>query len=312
MENHVRGLESLGRSHETYGDLLVPMVLGKLPSDMSTNLARDHDGPEWKFQQLRESILKEIWILEVGVHTNLSKGTLPGTSTTVTNSFFTQARGKPPNTTRFRPPETRGKCAYCKGHHPAYNCRVITDCQERWAIVKREQLCFNCLGSHKSSACQSRHHCHKSRRRHHTSLCAGQPPVVPNPTLQATNQRQPSVVSKAGPQTTDQRQQPPISHINATLAPVHSMPPSSTPAHVGQTSLLKTAVAIVCTDYIGCEANILFDEGAQRSFITCTLANQLGLDTSEREDIHLSNYVEIILTVLNFILSYNIQCTCIL
>ena len=71
------------------------------------------------------------------------------------------------------------------------------------------------------------------------------------------------------------------------------MPPSSTPAHVGQTSPLKTAIAIVCTDYIGCEANILFDEGAQRSFITCTLANQWGLDTLdllEREDIHLSAF----------------------
>ena len=112
MENHVRGLESLGRSHETYGDLLVPITLGKLPSDMRTNLARDHDSPEWKLKELRESILKEIRILEIGVHTNSSKGTLPGTSATVTNSFLTQAQGKQPNATRFRPPETRGKCTY--------------------------------------------------------------------------------------------------------------------------------------------------------------------------------------------------------
>ena len=31
MENYVRGLESLERSHETYGDPLVPIVLGKIP-----------------------------------------------------------------------------------------------------------------------------------------------------------------------------------------------------------------------------------------------------------------------------------------
>ena len=30
MENHVRGLESLRRSHESYGDLLVPIILGKI------------------------------------------------------------------------------------------------------------------------------------------------------------------------------------------------------------------------------------------------------------------------------------------
>ena len=57
MENHIRGLESLGKSHNNYGDLLVPIVLGKLPHQLRTNLARDHDSPEWKFAQLRESIL---------------------------------------------------------------------------------------------------------------------------------------------------------------------------------------------------------------------------------------------------------------
>ena len=60
--------------------------------------------------------------------------------------------------------------------------------------------------------------------------------------------------------------------------------------HFGQTSLLKTAIATVCTDYICCEANVLFDEGAQRSFITRTLANQMGLETSEIESIHLSAF----------------------
>ena len=144
MENHVRGLESLGRSHETYGDLLVPIVLGKLPSDMRTNLARDHDSHEWKFQQLRESILKEIRILEIGVHTNSSSPTHMGASAGITNSFLTQAQGRPAVTPQFKPPRTRGKCTNCKGPHPAYNCNLITDCQE----IKGEKLCFNCLGNH--------------------------------------------------------------------------------------------------------------------------------------------------------------------
>ena len=38
MENHGRAMESLARFHKTYKDLLVPIVLGKLPSDMQTNL----------------------------------------------------------------------------------------------------------------------------------------------------------------------------------------------------------------------------------------------------------------------------------
>ena len=304
MENHVRGLESLGRSHETYGDLLVPIVLGKLPSDMRTNLARDHDSHEWKFQQLRESILKEIRILEIGVHTNSSSPTHMGASAAITNSFLTQAQGRPPVTPQFKPPRTRGKCTYCKGPHPAYNCNVITDCQERWAIIKGEKLCFNCLGNHKSTACQSRYRCHKCRGKHHTSLCTGTPPITPNfhtslctgtppitpnSSLRGTYQHQGPSNPNISPQTTSQHQHPSTAHVHATLAPIHPTPPTST-AHLGHASLLKTAIATVCTDYICCEANILFDEGAQRSFITHTLAKQLGLETSVKESIHLSAF----------------------
>ena len=38
MKNHVRGLGSLAKSHETYGDLLIPIVLGKLPHELRQKL----------------------------------------------------------------------------------------------------------------------------------------------------------------------------------------------------------------------------------------------------------------------------------
>ena len=166
---------------------------------------------------------------------------------------------------------------------------MITDCQERWAIVKRDKLCFNCLGNHRSAACQSRYRCHKCRGRHHTSLCIGTPPITPNPNPRGTNQLQGPSNLNISPQTTSQYQPPSIAHVHTTLAPVHPTPPTSMP-HLGHTSLLKTAIATVCTDYSCCEANILFDEGAERSFITRTLANQMGLETSENESIHLSAF----------------------
>ena len=217
LENHVRGLESLGRSHESYGDLLVPIVLGKLPYDMRTNLARDHDSHEWKFQQLRKSILKEIRILEIGVHMNPSSHTHTGALAAVTNSFLTQTQGRSPVTPPFTSPGTRGKCTYCKGPHPAYKCSVITDCQERWAIVKRDKLCFNCLGNHKSTACQSRYRCHKCRGKHHTSLSTATPPITPNPNPRGTNPHQGPSNSNNSPQTTTPYPQPSAAHI-----PCHS------------------------------------------------------------------------------------------
>lgn len=36
------------------------IILRKLPHEWRKNLARGHDNPEWKFQEWREAIVKEI------------------------------------------------------------------------------------------------------------------------------------------------------------------------------------------------------------------------------------------------------------
>ena len=42
MENHVRILEALGKTQDTYGDLLVPTILSKLPITLKHNIIRQH------------------------------------------------------------------------------------------------------------------------------------------------------------------------------------------------------------------------------------------------------------------------------
>jgi hypothetical protein len=54
--------------------------------------------------------------------------------------------------------------------------------------------------------------------------------------------------------------------------------------------LLKTAIATVGNQTTYCEANILFDEGAQRSLITKDLATRLQLQPTEREFISVSGF----------------------
>ena len=94
--------------------------------------------------------------------------------------------------------------------------------------------------------------------------------------------------STSPPQGTSQQ---PASSVHATLAPITDPSSSShVPTSGGRTSLLKTAIATVSKDHVYCEANILLDEGAQRSFITQMLANQLGLPLTETESISLSAF----------------------
>ncbi len=47
IENHIRGLAALGQSQESYGSLLIPIILGKLPANIRRSLAREHCHLEW-------------------------------------------------------------------------------------------------------------------------------------------------------------------------------------------------------------------------------------------------------------------------
>lgn len=62
--------------------------------------------------------------------------------------------------------------------------------------------------------------------------------------------------------------------------------------HSQQVCLLKTAIANVSAGQTTVEGHILFDEGAQRSFITQELANQLQLQSTHHENILVSSFGE--------------------
>ncbi|XP_071136836.1 uncharacterized protein [Mytilus edulis] len=66
MESLVRGLESLGQTQDSYGNLLVPIIINKLPGEIRKHLAREHGTTNWLLRDLRKSILKEIQIMEAG------------------------------------------------------------------------------------------------------------------------------------------------------------------------------------------------------------------------------------------------------
>lgn len=57
FETHIRGLESLGKKTETYGDILVPIIQKKLPNGIKRNLARQNGNKEWQLDNLHKAIL---------------------------------------------------------------------------------------------------------------------------------------------------------------------------------------------------------------------------------------------------------------
>ncbi|KZS02076.1 Uncharacterized protein APZ42_001028, partial [Daphnia magna] len=53
LESHIRGLDALRKKTESYGDLLVCILLDKLPAELRRNLARQSDAAEWDLDTLR-------------------------------------------------------------------------------------------------------------------------------------------------------------------------------------------------------------------------------------------------------------------
>ena len=56
------------------------------------------------------------------------------------------------------------------------------------------------------------------------------------------------------------------------------------------TCLLKTAVAPIVAANTRSQANILFDEGAQRSFISAEMANELQISPTSTTDIAMASF----------------------
>lgn len=281
-ESHIRGLESLGKSKNSFGDFLIPIVFGKLPPIVRRNLTRDHSSEQWNIDELRRAIEKEIAVLESGLenHDDNSHSTITGAFHAgiprQTGSHSRERRGV----------STKPVCVYCKNSHASVHCNAVTDVKARIDVVKREGLCFNCLGHHKVAHCNSKNRCKGCHKKHHTSLCGmeGTPNVGLHDQSPQNNAQQP-VQSTLRSNSQSFVPTTPVSTNLTTTA--HSL--LGTGDYI-PLCLLKTAVATVRVGSNRVSANILFDEGAQRSFITQTLADQLKSTPDHTTDLCISSF----------------------
>ena len=265
LETFVRGLESLGKCQDSYGDLLVPIIREKLPSDLKRSMARDHGNRQWTLPELRDAIRKEVNILQEGetVETTESDAHFP------TASFFTGSRSSPVNRkkwgkTKLEFSQKRTTCQFCGKQHTATDCTSVVSVEERLKYVKSKRLCFNCLGEgHQIVECKSRFRCRHCHNKHHTAICQKKLKTSLNPEAMPFQH------------SGDNSQNAAVLHSTTQPRP---------------NVLLKTAIANVSSSDSTAEAHIIFDEGAQRSFISQKLADELQLKPTGTDTVHLASF----------------------
>ena len=262
LESHIRGLDALGKSTDSFGDLLVCILLDKFSSDLRRNLARQHGTTEWTLEDLQAAIKQELEVLDDSSTEQQSNKNSTG---------FKKANVLFAGASQSQATKKKQRCAYCTGEHYATQCTTVEKTTERLKVANVKKLCLNCLdGSHTSlKDCPSKFRCKYCSKAHHSSLHpdnseeASEKPIVASVSVSIS---------------------PPTTVAAATNNSVSSGP------FLQPYVFLKTAVVEAHFKGFKERANILIDEGSQRTFITSRLAKLLRLKPLWRESLLLSGF----------------------
>lgn len=261
LETYTRGLRSLGKSEDSYGDLLVPIILEKLHSQIKLHMAREHGDAAWSLDQLKKAIYKEIQATEASKEIHNIEDRYEETQASAA-AFHVNAKRDHAKKDRVI------TCAYCEGSHSSVDCVKVRDKEKRNVIVRKNRLCYNCLRSnHAVRDCKSKNRCRLCKRKHHTSLCDSE------------NAQQHVQSQDRRNEHTQGRRDNDETHVKLT------------PTGTGPV-LLKTAEGTVTSmdNRHSTSVNILLDEGAQRTFITENTVKQLNITSTRRETINLATF----------------------
>ncbi|XP_065051274.1 uncharacterized protein LOC135680947 [Rhopilema esculentum] len=249
---HVRGLQSLGISSDQYGSLLIPVIMSRVPKDISLQIARHTSKEIWSISELLMIIKHEVEAREMRDYIHIADNKAPITTTKI------RATGNMGTTSVFvsRNATKNIRCYFCSGNHYASDCNTIVDVNKRKEHLLRVGRCFSCLRTgHVVKTCPSAKFCSFCRGKHHSSICerksnnSGAESMPPNVTA----------ISKEKKST-----------------------------HV----LLQTAKATAVNPSTGekCSIRILFDNGSQRSYVTEDVVKKLQLKTEMKETLNLNTF----------------------
>ena len=256
IETEKRGLKGMGVTADSYGNLLVSVVMNKLPQDLRLIISRKVKGEEeWNLDSLLTVFEEELEARERASKSDskpeLSRDWKGTKKDTPTVAFLTSG-----NQT------SKPTCTYCKGAHPSASCNVVTNIKARKEILKKTGRCYVCLRrNHVSRECNSTMKCVKCGQRHHLSIHMD---IGENRSNQGQGKGQ------APQQTTEDKTA--TMYVKSGATPILLQTASTTVINPGAPDLQVNA-------------RVLFDTGSQRSYITSELKERLNLPTLSRQDI---------------------------
>ena len=277
IETHIRSLRNLGIDSNSYGSLLLPLIVSKLPEEMRLIVAWNLEKNEWNIDKLLCKFKLELKARE-------RCNTIPECSPPKPfESKGTRYRGRQPHSSSTL---ISGKglslvpyCSYCSKHHASASCSIVTYTTARRAIPRRKRKCFLCLKSvHIIKQFESLYKRQKCNGHHHISICQKIAIKSPAPGGKTSQQNE-----SVGSQRSDQPQTKPETALGTQTESTTIYVESNT-AVLLQTaeSLLGQVGSVMEAKY---KARIVFDSCSRRFYISNRLRNTLKLEMVESENL---------------------------
>ena len=139
IEAQIRALQALGVESTSYGSLLTPVILEKLPNEMKLIISRKLGKEVWEPSDLLQIIKEELTarercsLVSESEHRRFVK---PG------NRSFDKSNITVPTTADalLNPSETVS-CTYCQKSHPYAKCQVVSDIAATRNLLKKHRRC---------------------------------------------------------------------------------------------------------------------------------------------------------------------------
>ena len=146
----------------TYGSLLVPLLIEKIPNDLRIRLL------EFGIGNLNEML--DFLKLEVEAK---EKFAAIGTAGTFSNQKYSQSYDKFTTAALNKSTHKNKPYVYCNFTNTlSHMCLKVTNIGQRKSILKTKNLCYICLDSrHVAKQCTLNYICKKCNSKHHISIC---------------------------------------------------------------------------------------------------------------------------------------------
>ena len=162
VEVIIRGLQSLSVDESTFGSLLIPILLEKLPEDIKLQVTRLISSEIWDLRELLQLLSKEIEAREKCAFST-NRDNVSGQSGKPFAGDYT--------TSSFVSKTQENGCVFCSGQHSSHRCLVVQSPQERKKKLMQNGRCFRCLSSeHLSRVCKVERGCFKCGQKHHQAI----------------------------------------------------------------------------------------------------------------------------------------------